>query len=267
MMKKNLIADLLPWDEMTGAGKGTETPSAKISSSILAHIGGLGLELSAFGSGSSASSGIMTEISGAIDRELESLPSVDYYLRISVTSSVFQHLVGVLLHQAVKEKEGCRTREVLMQLAHAVMVRSMREQPFTLGLWRSVRDLSREELHPLLDELVCQVELTLMDLLGDSVYSFFEEACTREEIDTLLEKAYQAVKAAESFRQYTSRHGNGHTQLIIGYVLRWQDSNRMKRVPRITPFLRSLEAYWHHDCRLGCRQGIERMYMKRTMYA
>lgn len=243
-----------------------ETPSSGISTSILSRIGDLGLHVADFGEGTCAGSGIMTRVSEVIDRELESLPEMDYYLRLTVMTSVFQQLTGILLHQVIREDVPSPVSDVLMQLAHAVMVRSMREQPFTLALWRSVRDMSRRELHPLLDELLCQVEQSLMELLGSSVYSFFEETCSREEVDTLLEKAYQAVKAAELVRRYTSRHGNGHTQLIIGYVLRWQDSNRMKRVPRIMPFLRSLEAYWHHDCRLGCRQGVERMYMKHTMY-
>lgn len=247
------------------AADSTETPWAQAAARVLSELLLLDQPAGDSEQDQPHTDDLRDSVFSILDRQLETFSGMDYYQRLGMTFSFFHEVTGAFLHQSLAAGEGRHGH--LAAIAVSVILRSMREPPFSVSLWRSLLPYFREEARPLLASLLDRVELSLMEMLGQSVYSFFEDDCPREKVDRLLEEACRSVTAAESVRCLTSRHGNGHTRLIIGYVLSWQERGLMKRVPRIMPFLRSLEAYWHHDCRLGCRQGVERMYTKRTMYA
>lgn len=259
-------SSLLPWRELLAASQQRETPWADVSTRILSRLMALDLNTADLGTGEELPLKTLEKISLLFDDTVEEIEKMDYFIKISMSFGLYQTLIGVFLQAIHKMEHEREARQALMQLAHAVLVRSLKQHPFSLSIWQKLNGQLTAEDRMLFDDLLSRAEHTIMLLTGNTVYSFFEESCTREEIDELLGKAYQAVTAAEQVRQYSAKSGNGHTKLILQYVEQWQGNGQLKRLPRICPFLQSLDAHWKHKVKLGCRQGVERMYETQKMF-
>lgn len=255
------LSSRLPWPAILDASRRKETPWTDVSTSILSGIERLNLDSRDLGTGQSLPMETIDKFSHLFDVELQDVDMMAYFLKISMRFSVFQTLVGVLIRQALEmspdEKEE---RHALMQMTHVIVLCSVRQIPFTVDLWRTMTPLLNPDARPLFEDVLCRVEESIMTITGNTVYSYFDDSCSRSEVDTLLEKAYRSIQSAEKTRQYTERHGDGHTKLLMTFIFQWQDDYQLKRMDSIMPFLRSLDAHWRHSVSLGCRQGIEKMY-------
>ena len=267
-MSNTTISRRLPWQDILTASGRKETPWKDVSTGILSRIEELDLEAEDLGTGDNLPLDTFEVIAKVIDEALADLERKDYYIRMCMRFCIFQNLVGVVFHQIEEmPPESLEERQALMQLAHAFVLSSVRQLPFTIDVWQGMTEQLPPETRPTYETILCRVEGSIMAISGNTVYSFFEDGCTKQEVDRLLSAAYKAVAASDKERQFSSRHGNGHSKLILQYVMLWQDNCRLKQLPRIMPFLRSLDAHWHHEFKLGCRQGVERMYAKKTMFA
>lgn len=267
-MNKRTINSCLPWQEIITASRHKEAPWKDVSTSILSGIQSLDLDSEDLGKGDILPLDTFERIAQVFDEALRETDQQDYYLRMCMRFCIFQNVVGILLHQVTKMSQGQEAeQQALTQLAHASMLASVRQIPFTIEVWQGMEEQLEPELRPYYETILNRVEGSIMTISGNTVYSFFEDSCSRQEVDRLLQAAYKAVSVSDKERQFSSRHGNGHSKLILQYVVLWQDNCRLKQLPRIMPFLRSLEAHWHHEFKLGCRQGVERMYAKKTMFA
>ena len=150
-----------------------------------------------------------------------------------------------------------------MQITQAIIVSSITQEPFTLKVWKSFVPYLDPRLQDIFQSIIDHSELIVMGLTGNTVYHFFNRQIATGEIDVLLAQCHAALLAAEKRRRFSGKRGQGHTKLIIDQILYWQEMGYMQHVDTITPFIRCLEAHWHHEFRLGSRQGIERMYKKK----
>jgi len=255
------ISSRLPWEEILDASRRKETPWVDKSTNILVSIEQLNLDSDDLGRDKTLPLETLDKISQLFDEELKCFEEKSYYLKVSMYYDVYQTLVGVLLRQVLDMKPTKKEEiHALTQLAQAIMLRSVKHIPYTIDMWREMAELLLPEAQPIFEDILSRMEVSIMVLTGNTVYSFFEDTCTHKEIDKLLLEAQQAVAAAEQVRQFSDFHGNGHTRLILHYVQEWQEDYVLKKMPTITPFLRCLEAHWKHTYKLGCRQGAERMY-------
>lgn len=251
----------LPWRAILDASRHREAPWADISTTILTSIQQLNLDSRDLGNGQALPTETTDMISRLVEEKLQQVESLSYYLKLSMRFTIFQNIVGVLIRQVMEmTPEQKEERQALMQMTHAVMLCSVRQVPFTVEMWRDMAPQLIAEAQPVFDELLCRVEASIMTITGNTVYSYFEEDCSRHEVDSLLAEAYRSIVAEEKDRQFTDLHGKGHTKLLMTFIIRWQDDYQLKRMNSIMPFLRSLDAHWKHALALGCRQGVERMY-------
>ena len=256
------IMEVLPWQELVEDCRQQEYPWTDGAADLMYRLGELELEDS--GMETPLTEEALGEVSAVFDSMYKRTEKLDYYLRLSVRFCLFRNIVGVFLRRiACTGGEG--GKRCLMWIAQAVMVSGIRQVPFSLKLWYGLLptlDLKYQEDYRI---LLGHVERSLMQLAGSSVYRFFCQQCSRHEVDALLEKCHAAVLEAEQRRRYTGKRGQGHTRLVIEHILLWQERGVMLHLDQVMPFLKCLEALWHHDVRLGCRQGAERMYRKKTI--
>lgn len=266
-MSNKPINERLPWHEILAASRHKETPWVDVSTAILESIEALNLDLEEMGIGGQMPMPTIDKIGKLFDQFILDTEREQYYMKMSIRFSVFQSIVGVIIRQAMQLPDNRKDeRQVLMQLAHAIIVRSVQQVPFTIDEWKKLAGKIAPEAHVMLFEILCRVEETIMIMTGNTVYSYFDSTCSKEEVDVMLDKAKAAVEAAEKVRALGPRHGDGHSKLILQYVILWQEDDRMKKVTRIMPFLQCLKAHWHTDISLGCRQGVEKMYAKKTLF-
>lgn len=207
---------------------------------------------------------MLDRVSDLIDETFEPYSMMDYYLKLSLRFEIFYNVVGLLVRQIyMSDTFDDREVSVLKRLTQAIIIKSVKEPPFTIDTWKLLSAFLTRKIVESYLELIEDVELQIMYLTGNTVYTYFEDHCSKSDVDALLEKAYKTLMLEENARQYSSRHGNGHTKTILLFVERWQENRQMKEVDRIKPFLVCLEAYWHGKIRLGSRQGVEKMYQKK----
>lgn len=204
---------------------------------------------------------ILEQVSEVFDETFAQFDKMDYYLKLSLKSEIYKDVVGLFVRQLyMSDGYSDQERGALQRVLQAVLIKSVKEPPLTVESWRQLSSLLTESVVQHYTELIDDVELQIMYITGNTVYTYFEECCSKAEVDSLLEKAFETLTLEEEVRQFTSRHGNGHTKTILQFVERWQEDRQMKEVDRIKPFLVCLEAYWHGKIRLGSRQGVEKMY-------
>jgi len=195
------------------------------------------------------------------DEELQSEKSANFHLEMCTRFNVFQTIVGILILQIPEEQ--CELRQNILQLSVAVMLRSIRQPPFTMPVWKQmVKEYVRPEVKALFHEIVCMTENRLMAMSGNTVYSFFSERCSKDEVDQLLARAHDVIKVEDEQRRYTIKHGHGHSKCIITMLVEWMDKGKLKDQQHIFPLIKSLSAYWHHEFNLGTSQGTEKIYKK-----
>jgi len=260
-MKTKTLSNRLPWPSILESSRRRETPWRDVSSSILTSIEQLDLDQEDLGNGITPPMETIDAISQLLDRQLQEIDKMSYYQKISMRFSVFQSLVGVLVKQAMEmDQEGKEEMDALKQIAHVIVLCSIRQIPFTIELWRMMIPQLIPEARPILEDILFRVEQSIMTITGNTVYNYFNDNCSRSEVDRLLDKAYRAILSEDKTRQYTERHGDGHTKLLMRFIFEWQDEYQLKKMNSIMPFLKSLDAHWRHSVSLGCRQGIEKMY-------
>ena len=226
------IMEVLPGQELVEDCRQQEYPWTDGAADLMNRLGEL--ELQDSGMDTPLTEEALGEVSAVFDSMYKRTEKLDYYLRLSVRFCLFRNIVGVFLRRiACTGGEG--GKRCLMWIAQAVMVSGIRQVPFSLKLWYGLLptlDLKYQEDYRI---LLGHVERSLMQLAGSSVYRFFCQQCSR------------------------------HTRLVIEHILLWQERGVMLHLDQVMPFLKCLEALWHHDVRLGCRQGAERMYRKKTI--
>lgn len=204
---------------------------------------------------------VLERVSDVFDETFTQFDKMDYYLKLSLKSEIYKDVVGLFVRQLyMSDGYTEQERGALESVLLAILIKSVKEPPMTVENWRQLSCLLTESVVQLYAELIDRVELQIMYITGNTVYTYFEERCSKAEVDSLLENAFETLSLEEEVRQFTSRHGNGHTKTILQFVERWQEDRQMKEVDRIKPFLVCLEAYWHGKIRLGSRQGVEKMY-------
>lgn len=266
-MIRKTINQRLPWESILSMSRRKGHPWVDITTSILNKLIQLSLSDDELLPEKVLPVATIEKISSVFDEVFDDTDKMDYYLRMYSRFSVYHSLVGIFVEEILQAEEGSDIQVALSRISQAIVVRSVRHTPYTIDMWRQMTGFMIEEARPVYEEILDKVEFLVMTLTGNTVYSFFEDSYSKTEIDVLLSIAYNAVQVEEEQRQYTSRHGNGHSKTILHYVALWQGNGRMKVVPRIMPFIVCLEAHWHHAFKLGCRQGVERMYAKQSMFA
>lgn len=267
-MIRKMINERLPWDSILSKSRRNGHPWFDITTSILNKIASLKLTDEELSKEETLAVDTIEKISKVFDEVFDDTDKMDYYLKMYSRFSVYHSLVGIFVEEILQTPDyESEIVDALSRISQSIIVRSIRQSPYTIEMWRQMSGFMIEEARPVYEEILDKVEYAVMTITGNTVYSFFEDHYPKSEIDVLLSIAYKAVQVEEEQRQYTSRHGNGHSKTILHYVSLWQDNGRMKVIPRIMPFLVCLEAHWQHAFKLGCRQGVERMYAKQSMFA
>lgn len=251
------------WQELLVANRQRLTPWKDLTTDILARMESVFRDVDSL-ENDIIPHAMLDSVSFVIDETLDQYQKMDYYLKLSIRFEVFHSLVGILIWQIfLSDSDDEKELLFLKRLAQSVIIKSIREPPLTIESWKFMTSFLPDRIIASYMELIEDVELQIMYLTGNTVYNYFDESCSKAEVDILLENAFKTLILEEEARQFSSRHGNGHSKTILQFVERWQENRQMKDVDRIKPFLVCLEAYWHGKIRLGSRQGVEKMYQKK----
>lgn len=258
---KEKINEFLPWQAMGIACEGSDLIWVTMTGNILKKLQSCDFSVKDFGDDEQVPIDTYERIVKVFEDELVKDENCEYYLRLSRRFTVFQTIVGLLVSQmsGVDQKLKC----ILSKLSVAIVVCSLRQPPYTMPVWKQMADeYVRVEVEEDFRTIVNLAENLLMLLSGQSIYSFFQDTCSKEEIHEMLAVAHEHLKQEDEVRRYTIKHGHGHSKMIIGHALGWMAKGKMKSQHRIYPLIKSLSAYWHHEFNLGSSQGTERMYRK-----
>ena len=260
-MNKTIFCSL-PWQELVDTCQRMETPWKDGAEEVMLRLKDLGLDEMALGGDGHIPEETLRAISGVFEDVFQKTEKLEYQQKVYLRFGIFRSIVGIFLQKISAFKGEDRVEEGLrlMQITQAIIVSSITQEPFTLKVWKSFVPYLDPRLQDIFQSIIGHSELIVMGLTGNTVYRFFNRQIAIGEIDGLLAQCHAALLAAEKRRRFSGKRGQGHTRLIIDQILRWQELGYMQHVDTITPFIRCLEAHWHHEFRLGSRQGIERMY-------
>ena len=260
-MNKSICCSL-QWQELVDTCKRMETPWRDGAEEVMLRLKDLGLDEMDLGRDNHIPEETLRAISGVFEDVFQKTEKLEYQQRVYLRFGIFRSIVGIFLQKisAFNGEDRVEEMQRLMQITQAIIVSSITQEPFTLKVWKSFVPYLDLRLQNIFQTIIDHSELIVMCLAGNTVYHFFNRQISTEKIDGLLAQCHAALLAAEKRRQFSGKRGQGHTKLIIGKILHWQDMGFMLHVETITPFIRCLEAHWHHEFRLGSRQGAERMY-------
>lgn len=202
----------------------------------------------------------------SISTKLNAIPCeliLDEYMR---AGNIFLVVVDMLETQHAKVKKiNTTARSFLQNLIYEVMNVSITSKAMNLEDWREsirskkeayqVDDVIEYAYKKLSDQFKQQVEI--------SIYDFFYNKTSPEDIDKLLSQARDSILLAFTQRGLTGKRGHGMSRFIIDYIHRWQDDGLMKPLKSIFPFCQCLQLHWDNNINLGTRQGLEVMYKQR----
>lgn len=164
------------------------------------------------------------------------------------------------------DKRDVSARAFLQQLMQEVMDVSISTGKMSLVDWHGMIE-GRKEARKVEDvaEYVYKKQCaTLQMARKSSVYDFFYNSSSSDEIDRLLSEAKDSLMLASSYRGMTKKRGQGMSRLIIDYIYQWQERKLMKPMKSVFPFCQCLERYWDGAINLGTRQGLEATYKLRV---
>ena len=255
------INAIVPWQEMRITCENSEQVWVTLTDAILEKLEDCDFSTEDFGDKDVIPHITYEKIIICVEKVINEISCNEYYVRLGVRFNVFQTLVGLLVNHMSSSDE--RTRKILTKLAMSLVVCSVRQPPFTLPVWKQLYEVYvREDAKPDFSRVIHHSEMMLMELSGQSIYSFFTDVCTNEEIEELLKDAHEQIRQEDELRRYTIKHGHGHSKTIVSQAIQWMRTGKLRRQNHIYPLIRSLSAYWHHEFNLGTSQGAERMYKK-----
>lgn len=186
----------------------------------------------------------------------ELLKSGDLY------QTVFEQLE---VQYARLEKRDVSARGFLQRLMQVVMDVSISTGKMSLADWHGMIE-GRKEARKVEDvaEYVYKKQCaTLQAAQKSSVYDFFYNSSSPDEIDRLLSEAKESLTLASAHRGMTKKRGQGMSRLIINYIHQWQERKLMKPMKSVFPFCQCLQRHWDGAINLGTRQGLEATYKLR----
>lgn len=176
--------------------------------------------------------------------------------------SIFEQLE--VMHLQL-EKSDASARAFVQQLMQEVMSVSIATGKMSIDDWQRKIEM-RKEAKRVEDaaEFVYKKFSAAFRMSQDvSVYDFFYNKNSPDEISRLLDEAKDSLMLASSYRGMTQKRGQGMSRLIIDYIRRWQELKLMKPMKSVFPFCQCLQHYWGDVVNLGTRQGLEAMYKQK----
>lgn len=163
------------------------------------------------------------------------------------------------------DKKEVSARALLLNLMQEIMNDSIDSNAMKLSTWHDLFE-QRKEVNQIanVDEYVYK---KLCARLGPkeemSIYDFFYNMTSPNEIDKLLNEVKDSLLLASIHRGQTKKRGQGLSRFIIDYVHHWQDVGLMKPLKSVYPFCQCLQRYWNDEINLGTRQGLEATYKQK----
>lgn len=201
---------------------------------------------------------IVAEMDGILEIPMlgELLKSGDLY------QSMFEQLE---VEHGRLDKRDVSARAFVQELMQEVMNVSIETGKMRLADWDGIieRRKAASRVEDVAEYVYKKFCVTLRESQEASVYDFFYNKSSPDEIDRLLGEARESLMLASSHRGMTKKRGQGMSRFIIDYIRQWQEQGLMKPMKSVFPFCQCLQQHWNDEINLGTRQGLEATYKLR----
>jgi len=153
-------------------------------------------------------------------------------------------------------------RYSLLHLMQEIMQVSIEHKVMELSDWKNYLE-QRSEFRKIKDgvEYVFKkVSISSTSSETYSIYDFFYNNHSTEEIDILLNQTKDSLLLIQKHRNITGKRGQGLSRNLINIIHRWQETGIMKPMKSVFPFCQLLRQHWNDEINLGSRQGLEATY-------
>lgn len=186
----------------------------------------------------------------------ELLKSGDLY------QSVFEQLE---VQHGRLDRRDVSARAFVQELMQEVMDVSIETGKMSIADWHGIieRRKAASRVEDVAEYVYKKFCAALQVSQDDSIYDFFYNSSSPDEIDRLLGEARESLMLASVYRGMTKKRGQGMSRFIIDYIHQWQERKLMKPMKSVFPFCQCLQRHWNDEINLGTRQGLEATYKLR----
>lgn len=206
------------------------------------------------------------ELRSRIISLVNNMPTFSLPVRLLQNGGLYQSIFENLEVQYDRlDRKDASARTFLLNLMEEVMSGSIASGAMQLSNWYKLLEKRKEASRvENVGEYVYK-KLCAALLPGEtvSIYDFFYNKTSTNEIDRLLNEARDSLLLASTHRGQTKKRGQGMSRFIIDCIHRWQDVGLMKPLKSVYPFCQCLQQYWNDEINLGTRQGLEATYKQR----
>lgn len=182
------------------------------------------------------------------------------------TDVLYQSIFEKLETQYARlDRKDLSSRAFLLHLMSEVMESSISSGTMKLSDWHELLEERKEasRVENVGEYVYKKLCIVLRPEKQISIYDFFYNKTSLEDIDRLLCETKDSLLLASMHRRQTKKYGQGMSRLIIDCIYRWQDDGLMKPLKSVFPFCQCLQTYWNDEINLGTRQGLEATYKQR----